>query len=300
MLPNFLVGRILLDADPAPQAGRATVAKRIADALGATPLGLMQSPVFSMLYQSSSDAHGRSRTLRCPHYIEDGGRCGVWRNRNSVCATWFCKHIRGQVGLTFWRSLLRLLGQVEKALAQWCVLELQLGADALYWMPEWSEQVDEITGATLDNKVDQKAYARMWGAWRGREHAFFSQCAERVSPLSWADVLTICGPEVRMHAELARASYGRLISNDIPPALVVGSFDVARMERGTTRVSTYSAYDPLDIPNAVIELLQYFDGRPTDDALAAIADERGIRVDADLVRKLVDFEMLLPPGEAIE
>jgi hypothetical protein len=43
-----------------------------------------------------------------------------------------------------------------------------------------------------------------------------------------------------------------------------------------------------------MELLPYFDGCPTEDVLAAIADERGIRLEPDLVRKLVDFMLLVP------
>src|SRR4029077_8749799 len=85
-LPNFLVGRILSDNDPAAQFGRTTVEKRIKDGIAVTPLGLAQPPVFSLLYRSSEQSFGRSSSLRCPHYIEDGGRCGVWRNRDSTCA----------------------------------------------------------------------------------------------------------------------------------------------------------------------------------------------------------------------
>jgi hypothetical protein len=44
-----------------------------------------------------------------------------------------------------------------------------------------------------------------------------------------------------------------------------------------------------------MELLQYFDGRPVVDALAAIADERGVRLDSALIRKMVDFKLLVPP-----
>jgi hypothetical protein len=295
-LPNFLVGGILSDTDPATDAGRGTVERRIADAIGVTPLGLMKSPVHALLYRNSSDAFGRTRTFRCPHYIEDGGRCGVWRHRNSVCTTWFCKHLRGQVGYTFWRSLLHVLGQVEGELAHWCVLELQLGDDAMRHLMAsgWDGGADAITGDTLDHKVDPEAYARIWGAWRGREHAFFTRCAELVRPLSWADVLAICGPEARVRARLTQESYRRLTSDDIPPVLEVGSMQLALMTRATTRVSTYSGYDPLDVPNQVMELLPYFDGRPTEDVLAAIASERGIRLEPGLVRKLVDFMVLVP------
>jgi len=297
-LPNFLVGRILLDGDPNAQVGRGTVEKRIKDAVGVSPLGLLLSSIFSMLYHNSSDFFGRSRTFRCPHYLEEGGRCGIWRNRNSVCTTWFCKHVRGRVGQVFWRSLERTLQQVEKELAQWCVLELQRDGDALRCMPGWSDDV--ITGDTLDNKVDEKAYARMWGAWCGREYEFFKRCAELVNPLSWPDVVGICGPEVRMQVSLTRESYNRLTSEDIPHALNVGRINLVQMEGGSTRVRTYSEYDPLDIPNIIMELLQYFDGRPTEQAITAIANERGIHVDPALVQKLVDFKVLVPPGDGID
>src|ERR1017187_5837796 len=53
-LHNFLVGRILSDTDPRAQQGRATVQTRIADAVGVTPLGLKQPPVYAQLYGRSS------------------------------------------------------------------------------------------------------------------------------------------------------------------------------------------------------------------------------------------------------
>jgi hypothetical protein len=297
-LHNFLVGRILSDTDPAAQFGRATVEKRIAEGIGVSPLGLAPSPVFSLLYRNSSESFGRSRSLSCPHYIADGGRCGIWRNRNSVCTTWFCKHVRGNVGFTFWRdSLQRLLQAAEKALARWCLLELKFDDEALRHLvgtDDWTGDTDTVTGALLDNRVDRSMYARIWGKWRGREQEFFSQCGELVSPLSWSDALAIGGPEARVFARLTQESYDRLISDEVPSALKVGPFHLVQIENATTRVNSYSVYDPLDVPQAVMELLHYFDGRPTERALAAIADERGVRVEPALVRKLVDFKLLVP------
>lgn len=298
-LHNFLVGSILSDADPAAQQGRPTVQKRIADAVGVTPLGLKQPPVYALLYRRSSEAFGRSRTLRCPHYVEDGNLCGIWRNRESTCATWFCKHVRGEVGYRFWRdSLHQVLQAVETDLARWCVLELQLGDEALRHSVasgDWTSEAEAIIGDSLDNRLDQKAYARLWGEWRGREHEFYCRCGALVSPLGWADVLAVCGPSTRAYARLlTQQAYGRLTSDDIPSNLSVGRFEVLQVQRAMTRVNTYNDFDPLDVPNTVMELLQYFDGHPVADALAAIADERGVSVDAALVRKMVDFKLLVP------
>lgn len=79
-LPNFLLGRILLDRDPESAAGHATVERRLAEQVGATPLGLGPSARHEVLYESSvlagGEAFGRARSLRCPYYLADG-RCGI-------------------------------------------------------------------------------------------------------------------------------------------------------------------------------------------------------------------------------
>jgi hypothetical protein len=190
--------------------------------------------------------------------------------------------------------------QVESDLAQWCVLELGLGADVLQHIVDWRSRHDALTSADLEERVDLGAYARLWGTWRGREQEFFRRCAELVSPLSWADVLAACGPSARMHALLVMAPYRRLTSEKVHPALKVGRFHVEQIEAGCTRVSTYLASDPLDVPDTLMQLLPFFDGRPTDEALAVIAQERGINLDPELVRKLVDFQLLVPAGQATE
>ena len=296
-LHNFLAGAILSGTNPDAQPGRATVEKRMAEGLGVTPLGLAQPPVYSLLYNRSDHSFGRSRTLRCPHYLEDSGRCGVWLHRDSICSTWFCKHVRGAVGHAFWQeSLQRLLSAVENGLARWCVLELHLSADCLRHLvtdASWNSESQEVTGEALDNKVNREAYAHIWGDWRGREGEFFRRCAELVTPLSWADVLAICGQEVRACARLTQDAHRQLISGDVPAALSVGAIQLVQIRQDVTRVASYSYSDPLDVPQIVMELLHHFDGRPVADALAAIAGERGVRLDLDLVRKMVDFGLLV-------
>ena len=133
-LANFLAGGILLDnteTDADSARGRESVLHRIAEGVSVTPLGLGQSAFFKLVYDNC-DAFGRSRTLRCPHYIEETGRCGIWRNRGATCVAWFCKHVRGAVSRAFWRdSLQRLLDAIESDLATWCVLKLNPGINSL-------------------------------------------------------------------------------------------------------------------------------------------------------------------------
>jgi hypothetical protein len=295
-LYNFLVGRILADADPAAAEGRETVEKRIDAGLGVTPIGLMQTPTYALLYGQSSKSFGRARALKCPHYLEDGGRCGVWKNRESTCATWFCKHVRGNTGYAFWRSgLHNLLQAVEIGLARWCLLELKVSADMLDRAVEsrsWKAEADGVNGDALDNAVDAASYAKVWCEWKGREREFYIACAALVDRLSWADVLRVCGPEAQAYARLTVEGYRRLISDETPARLTVGSFELIHMDRGTVRLRTYSEFDPIDVPSAILELLPYFDGRATKDVLEAIAAERGIALDPALVQKMADFALL--------
>jgi hypothetical protein len=297
VLHNFLVGRILSDKEPANRAGRVTVEKRIADGVAVTPLGLGAPPTFSVLYSNvSAEAFGRSQTLRCPHYLEDGGRCGVWRNRNSVCSTWFCKHVRGQVGYTFWRhSLLHLLRYVEQDLACWGVLQLDLGDEAFQHLMSTRDRDDGLTAESIDNRVETERHKRIWGEWCGREADFFVRCAELVERLSWSEVLAICGPQAHAYARLTKQAFAKLTSDAIPPVLTIGPMQIVQIQQEATRVSTYSSLDPVEVPNVVMALWQYFDGRPTDDAVDAIAAKTGIRLEPALIRKMVDFGILVPP-----
>jgi hypothetical protein len=296
VLYNFFVGRILSDSDPAAAKGRATVEKRIDAGLGVTPIGLMQTPTYALLYGQSSKSFGRARALKCPHYLEDSGQCGVWKNRESTCATWFCKHARGNTGYAFWRSGLHsLLQTVEIELARWCLVELKVSTEMLSRAVEsksWKGEADVVSGDALDNAIDAASYAKTWCEWKGRERAFYMACAELVDGLSWADVLRVCGPEAQAYARLTAEAYRKLISDETPDQLKVGSFEMIHMDHGTTRLRTYSEFDPIDVPSAVMELLPYFDGRPTKDVLEAIAAERGIALDPALVRKMADFALL--------
>jgi len=58
-------------------------------------------------------------------------------------------------------------------------------------------------------------------------------------------------------------------------------------------VMTYNPYDPLELPRLLVDVLPYFDGRPTAETLRRIRAERGINVQPDLVRRLVDFRVLI-------
>lgn len=301
-LPNFLVGGVLAsrERDDAAVAGRESVRRRIAAGVGVSPLGLARSERDLLLYRhGAGQGFGHSLALRCPHYVEEGGRCGVWRHRNGVCSTWFCKYVRGEAGRAFWERAQQCLSQIEHELSTWCVLELDLGADALAAIvrvpPLASAQGAQLSASDLDGRRDPAA-DRAWGRWSGRREELYVACAELVGGLSTDDVVAVCGPETRALVEVLRQAWRRTQSTELPRAARLGSLQIAALGETTCRVTAYSGHDPVEMPRALFDALAHFDGRPLDEARAAIVRAGGPELTDGLVRKLVDFGVLVAEG----
>lgn len=299
LLYNFLVGRILNDSDPAAAKGRATVEQRLEARIAVTPLGLDRLPTFNLLYNNSAAAFGKSLALRCPHYLEEeGGICGIWKNRNSVCTTWFCKHVRGATGKSFWEAVNQLLNAVELGLARWCLLELEIGTEALKLLfppPLPPDSVQSIEAYELDNHLNLARYRAIWGNWAGREREFYRECASLVSALSWKRIVTLCGPELQIYVKLVQEAYQNLLSEEVPEVLELGKVQINRRGPQTSQVTSYSPIDPLELPNILTDVLHYFNASSTAEVVETIAEQENIKLHDSIIRKLVDFKILVEP-----
>jgi hypothetical protein len=268
VLPNFLVGRMLADDSPGFARGRVTLEARLTSGIAVSPLGIGRDGAYELLYVTQGKAlFGRERSMRCPHYLDEaGGQCGIWRHRAAVCATWFCKYVRGAVGQRFWQALHRVLSAVEGELSAWCARRLGIDAGAV----------------------------KGFGDWSGREREFFRECARLVDELRWRDVEGICGTEVRASATRCRAAFDELRSRVIPGRLRLGPFKVIGPRRRSSIVEGYDGGDRIELPARVLNALHHFDSSTsTAQALHTIKAETGLAMSPDLVRLLVDFEILL-------
>jgi hypothetical protein len=300
-LPNFAVGQILKDTSAETAEGRATVERRVSEGIGVTPLGLDPSEVYQLLYVQSKDkAFGRSLALRCPHYIDrDGGLCGIWRYRNATCATYHCKFVRGARGRRFWDRLRQVLHEVETGLERWCVDELGIGDSAIAALikpaSEAKKSNGQLAASSVDGRVDEQEHRRLWGStWIHREGEFYVAAADLVERLSWTDVAAICGIRLRLLVRILRAAYAALHQVDTPTVLEVGDVKITFGEVGFVTLQAYSAQDQLLAPQALLETLARFDGtRSTDDVLRD-AKHHGIALTPWFVRRLVDYEVLVP------
>ena len=292
-LSNFMAGAIL--GDPTLSMGRETLAARLSIGLGAGPLAILPPPAYNLLYRHSQNAFGHNSTLRCPHLDTATGACSIWTYRDPTCVTWFCKHLRGKVGQSFWRALQTFLSAVSKELSLWCVLQLNIGDDALALLESRSK--GELTGENLqsnelDGRFDAEEARKTWGRWWQRETAFYAECARLVSELDFQEVERICGPGVQVASRLVKLAYGKLQETAIPGNLKIGRFEVEDATLDAVRVWSYSRLDPLDLPVPVFIALSYFDGRPTCDALSAVEHDLGTQLASPLLRTLIDFGIL--------
>jgi hypothetical protein len=257
--------------------------------------------VQAALYRlGGAHAFGNNRTLRCPHYLEsDGGRCGIWRYRNGICATWFCKHERGLVGRRFWQALERFLTTVEYQLARWCIGELDLDQEAVGYLVASDNRDGTIAfdGLKLDGAVDEAAYRAMWGRWCGREREFFRGAGDLVRGLTLPEVVAAAGAEAQLLAGLVVHRYHALTSDQLPDRLTLGRVSAAPAAGGRMHVLAHGSPEVLDLPGELFAALPAFDGRATEAVLRAITAGHRVNLQPSLIRKLVDFEILVPAAD---
>jgi hypothetical protein len=287
-LPNFLAGRILLDSDPASAFGKQGVEARIEAKEAITPFGVGKTDKFTKQYKDNPKEFGQNLELRCPHYIEDGGLCGIWRNRNSVCITWFCKNERGQVSRDFWKVMHEFLNVLEIALTHWCVLQLDPGTDSLAYLFPLSYDSFFPPKSTIEPKVYQQA----WGKWLGREKEFYIECARLVERLSWQQIAEAGGVKLEAYRRLLEAAHQKRNTKTLPSTLYKGNFNVVQQLETSVMVSGYSPLDPINMPVALHDTLDYFDGKPIEKTLEQIRQEKNLKLSEGLVQKLLDFGIL--------
>jgi len=301
-LPNFLVGRVLGDDRPEAAAGRASVEERIHAGIGVTPLGLDRPARYDLLYRNSANAVGRSRELRCPHYLEESGRCGIWRHRDALCATWFCRHQRGAVGAARWTARRDLLATVEGELGRWAARAEDVPAEVVgRFLPRSEHDRRPETppdGPAVDGIADEASHRALWGALAGDEPGYYRRCAERVAGLGWPEVVAICGTEVAVRAAVVEARYAAWATPFVPERLKVGGLEVVGTRTGGCRVVTHSSLDAIDLPSQLLALLPLFDGRPTDVVAQQLLG-LGVQIDPAFLQVLVDWGVLVEASQQL-
>ena len=282
-LANFLVGGALREATG---HGPASVRRRLAAGDGVSALGIIVDPTVVTATHGDRERFGRDVTLRCPHYEPVTGRCGVWAWREATCATWFCKHTRGERAKALWNRLHQLLARLERAVAWHCALTLDLPPEAFALL----SPLDRPDGpGRADVRVQE---VDPWGRWSGDVEGFFRACADVAEALTPAAVLALGGAEALALAGTVQLARRQLLDDALPARVTLGRAQVVGLGPDSVRAQGYSHLDPLEVPRALFDQLHHFDGRPLDDALRAASAAAGEDVPAGAIGMLLDFGIL--------
>lgn len=302
LVPNYLVGQILQDHSDEAQFGRTQLLERLKQRVGATPVGMVvdahSARIFDRLVEK--DQFGRDDSFRCPYYNPDGGLCGIWRHRNAVCSTWFCKHERGAIGRRFWLSVSRLLQHVERELATYCVFKLgvdQSAVNELFYADGQQRSLKDMHAYLEDDKgrMDHAVARLLWGQWYDKEETFYGACADLVGDLPWSSVLHIVGTQTSVLTHHARQAFEPLRTRRVDEVLCMSTFTIEPASADAVFIENeYTKFDPLRISRAVLDALPAFDGRPTIEVMQELGRDKGVVIEPSLLHTLIDHQALVP------
>jgi len=288
-LPNYQVGFLLSEAHEEHATGIAQVLEQIRHKRWITPLALERDPSRQLSYghliQQKVSFFGRVRAFRCSYYDQASGGCGIWRHREPVCSTWFCKHTRGALGKRFWKQMGAFLLELDDALSRHCLLELGLTPEALEALEPptpRSLQPTDFDGHTPE------LYDAIWGPWQEPEIELYKGCAEIASGLSAEDVLQIGGSRLALRLRVLRLASREHQDRSLPDKVTCSGLAFQRLPDNYLRLATYSEYDPLDLPGELLQGIQDAQQTPVDELL------RREHFDREMLLMLLDFGILQP------
>ena len=294
-LPNYLVGALLCDEDEALAEGQARVRGRIRSRVGTTPQWLKPPAKFDLLYQSAHSAFGRSAALRCPYYAEDSGRCTIWRYREAVCSTYFCKYVAGADGQKLWTSIKAYVSLLERQLSRYALL--QVAPELVYaTLDEPGRPAGQLDVADLEDQAPPAAeYAALWPGFVGREEELYRACFQAVRALGAADVERLLGLDGTLQLGALERRYEAALSPKLPlrPRLNPAA-TIKHLPDGTIGIGAYSSFDALALPKEALPLLMEFRGdEPAEAVRTRLRTESGMDFDDELLVLLHQHRVLI-------
>jgi len=296
-LANYLVGGILADPSEELTEGKRRIRERIAGRTGVTPHFLAAPRKYALLYAAArgSGAFGRSKALLCPYFdAENDGRCTVWRYREAVCSTYYCKYNNGKPGFQFWDTLKGYLSHVEHTLAPFLATTIDRDLE----MPAMTQ--NQLTIEELEDRPPSaSAYARWWGKWVGREEEFYITCYERALALRrqvFAEQVDDTANGRRYTAEL-EARYDAIGKQAVLPSnLVLAPGIRTRSGSDSVVVTTYNPYDGFSIERELYDVLWKLDPAQTlAQNLKRLDDDEDIQLAPELLQYLFTHGVLDEP-----
>jgi hypothetical protein len=290
-IPNYFAGAVF--TDPETKAGRDLLRNRIKGRRGIFPHGIYPDKKYRLLYEfGRKNGFGKSTLLKCPYFLPGEFNCSLWKYRESICATWFCKYLGGEAGREFWNGMRDFFKLVQEKLVEHAIRELGLTV-----VPPFGDD-EQLSVEDLDDlPMHRLEYQRRWQQWEGREEEFYIRSFEIIRQIQVQDFTLILAPEYHDQLKSLEDKYFRMVT--IPDFLHVNpGYDFEEVIPGTYRIRMSSILDrndtavtyAFDVPKSVID--SFRDGKKTDYVLDELSVKSGIQLGKDMVIALFQHGIL--------
>ena len=297
-LPNYIVGAILSDEAPDMEEGKKRIRGVIKNRMGTLPQQLTRPRKMSYLMTNYSEAFGRAKSLLCPYFNSESPEyaCTIWRHREAVCMTYYCKYDAGQRGYDFWGALKDYLFFMQRVLS----MAAMENVDKSVKEPQWkgmhisAEDMDDLPPKASD-------YAAWWGSWVGREEEFYIKCYEWVKGISRADFKKNAdeSKEGKKFLDRLKSTYEKLEHKIIPANLVRNARMKEEHVGQKVVVTTYHRYDSFALDRDLYDVVGMFKAEQSlQENLDRLAKDEGIELAPELVEYLFAAGVLVEPAPA--
>ena len=278
-LPNYLVGAILSDEDPAMEEGRRRVIKRINEQEGVIPNGVYPSKeYFEQFNTRRKQDFGRSYDLLCPYFTSGNFNCSIWKYRESICALWFCKHVAGKTGAELWKKTMDYLGYLQQSFLVESAGKLGL------------KTVDIYQASVRLNPRDY------WGKWKGREIEFYKNCYNYISNYPAREIKNLQQKGLHLENQLSIAIDKVL---QVPDRLVA-NMDLL-VHTGNSTYAIEFIHNISNLERSVVwtfelpcYILDGFNGKTsTENVLRQIEQNHQAKIDYDIILSLFHHGFLI-------
>lgn len=296
ILPNYLVGAILADESPEMAEGKRRIEQTIAKRIGVQPHQLTRPRKTSLIMTGYGDVFGRAKSLLCPYYDGDNpaGSCTIWRHREAICMTYYCKYSGGARGFQYWNALKNYLGFIQGSLS----MSAATAVDPLVVEPKFEGNV--LSLEDLDDLPPKDTeYAKWWGPWVGREKEFYLACHAWVvneGPAHFHKIEKSKQGQI-VFADLL-AKYELLTTKTLPVNLVRSPRMKESHVGDKVVVTTYHRYDSFAVDKELFEVVGKFKSDLSLEENLAELREEGIELTPDLIEYLVAVGILVEPQKA--
>jgi hypothetical protein len=187
-LPNYLVGQILRDEQKKTTFVSEVLQHKISKRHYALPLGVLAPVRYQVEFNSlKSKLFGQKEEWLCPYYDRTWDRCGIWRNRGSVCTSFYCQSSKGRRGGNFWKLSLDYLSYVEMVLAEEALVQLDFSPRQISDLLKDLNRFEASAAELKSDSLPLKKARDLWNGYYDDQPGFYLKSLAVIQGLSQKD-----------------------------------------------------------------------------------------------------------------